>query len=224
MRENFGKSARELASTLLFAGFASHDRALSAHAASGLEVNNVYGTTFHLALCDEIALGVSRIPGSILFKPENASYNLLLIDRILILPMRAREGPLLVKDLSALRKRLLSPNRAARAPAQLAFAGFEAYYSAEESLIDGIEKTVVVRYYCERHAGLQNVIIGEASILNDIDTLVFSYEERLPLNHAIRSTAVGEVPKATVKDYFSAPIPVLNLELYEDENVRREGY
>jgi len=231
MERHFGEHAPLVAAALVDAGYEAHTRSLDAKAGSRLESDHAYGSTFWLALPQEVVARLLKIlDGAIPFPPRGAPYDLLVWNGIAILPVKVMEASKrdtrMRARFSDLRARLTRVNLP-KAPEPTLFDDADGFTldefeeksrklaEAARASIGNIAKTIVVAAYrCSPNSGLQVLRVGIATL--DADGHInFSDSEQLSL---VPSTAVVSKPTEVAGESFdSAPRPRPNLEVVEEE-------
>lgn len=236
MERHFGTDAAAVSAALVFAGQEAHSRSLDAKTGSRLRSNHAYGSTFWLALPEEVVQRLSPLlAGSILFPPHGAQYELLVWNDIAILPVKvidggARGGRMRAR-ISHLRSRLTSVN-APSSPDPTLFddmAGFkldeeaealEVVQSARAALANVATTMLVAAYACNANSGLQAVQVGIGTL--DADGFIdFSDSQQLSINKPTRTT---NRPVPVAGDTFdSAPRPKPLLEVVSQDETATGG-
>ena len=231
MERHFGEDSQLVAAALVDAGNEAHTRSLDAKIGSRLKSNHAYGSTFWLALPQEVVARLQRIlDGAVPFPPRGAPYELLVWNGIAILPVKVMEASKrdsrMRARISDLRSRLTRVNLP-KTPEPTLFddpAGFaldefeeEARKVAEaaQSAIGNIaNKMVVAAYRCSPKSGLQVVRVGVATLDPD-GHINFSDSEQLSLT---QPPVVTSEPMAVAGESFNAsPRPRPILEVVEEE-------
>lgn len=231
MERHFGEHSGACKSAFVEAGQEAHARSLDAKTASRLKSNHAYGSTFWLALPEEVVSRLLKIlPGAMPFPPKGAQYDLLVWDGIAILAVKVLEdgkrGGMLRARVSDLRTRLTRVNGPARPQAtlfddpddlSLDELGREVGKVAEAArgaIGNVATKMVIAAYACSAKSGLQVVRVGIATLQAD-GTINFSDSEQLSL---IEQIDTASTPKLVAGESFDdAPRPKPFLEAVEDE-------
>jgi hypothetical protein len=211
MERHFGEHSTAVSSALVAAGNEAHARSLDAKIGSRLRSNHAYGSTFWLALPQEVVARLLPIlDDAVPFPPRGAQYELLVWNGIAILPVKVMEsgrhdGRMRAR-ISDLRSRLTRVNVAA-APELTLFDGVEglALDEFEEETRQAVEaaqaaignvamKMIVAAYACNPKSGLRVVRIGIGT-LDAEGHINFSDSEQLsliePSNGAIKPMPVA---------------------------------
>ena len=117
----FGDVAGDLAQAVSRAIYQAHDLALAAHISGGLQSNDAYGATLHVAQYEQLAAECEGIPGGSIRKPKDVRCRFDLVVReqppVVLYPWRyakdkaiLRERARLRPPVSDLRKTLLALN------------------------------------------------------------------------------------------------------------------
>lgn len=204
---------------------AGHERARDAQDASRLRQRNPYGGTSWLAVYDEFASTLGRITGARVFKPKNASYELVVINGTLIYPCRVlvaggrlEEGTL---RPTRLRRAISAVNQQETANSMLDFAGLAL---EDGELLDPTiaipssvaSRVLLVPYESSPEAGLLAIGIGEGTVLLE-GTIDWSRFHQLPLD----LHSAGPQPVRDVEPRFDSgvlPEPPLTPRQREIEN------
>ncbi len=230
MERHFGEDSQRVGAALVAAGYEAHTRSLDAKVGSRLKSNHAYGSTFWLALPQEVVARLLTIlDGAVPFPPRGAPYELVVWNGIAILPVKVMEvskrDSRMRARISDLRYRLTKVN-VPKVPEPTLFDdpdGFALDEFEEEArkvadaaraAIGNIaEKMVVAAYRCSPKSGLQVVHVGIATL--DADGHInFSDSEQLSL---IQSPSVVGGPTAVAGESFdSAPRPRPVLEIVEE--------
>lgn len=231
MERTFGDFAAEISAAFVAGGLSSHRRAQAAQDASELRSNQPYGSTYWLALHEEVVGRLLAIlPGSLVFPPKGAQFQLVVWEGRIILPVKLidggnRDGRLRIRT-SRLRSNLTSVNMP-EAPTPTLFddesdtlavfeeAMLEIIIKAMAS-IDNIASTVILAAYgCTPKAGLQIIEVGIATL--DEDGYVdFTDSERLSL---IAPPAEGRnLTEAAGDTWTNSPKPKPFLEVVRDDD------
>jgi hypothetical protein len=120
-QERFGEIADDLARAVARAIYQAHDVAMSAHISGGLQSNDTYGVTLHVAQYEQLAAETEGLPDVSIRKPKGVRgrFDLVIIEdrRIVLYPWRyatdksvLREKARLRPPVSDLRKTLLALN------------------------------------------------------------------------------------------------------------------
>ncbi|MCU1530102.1 MAG: hypothetical protein JWP75_3865 [Frondihabitans sp.] len=200
--ELLGSAAPEVLSQLADCVAAGHERARDAQDASRLRQRNPYGGTSWLAVYDEFASTLVQIAGARLFKPKNASYELVVINGTLIYPCRVlvaggrlEEGTL---KPTRLRRAISAVNQQGVGASMLDFADLAL---EDGELLDPTiaipssvaSRVLLVPYESSPEAGLLAIGVGEGTVLFE-GTIGWSRFHQLPLNlHSAGPQPVREV-------------------------------
>jgi hypothetical protein len=231
MERHFGTAAAAVSAALVSAGQEAHTRSMDAKAGSRLRSNHAYGSTFWLALPEEVVdrLG-PLLTGSIPFPPDGAQYELLVWNDIAILPVKVIDGGTrggrMRARISHLRTRLTSVNMPGTPEPTLFddMTGFEldefeaeamkVVQSARAALANMATTMLLVAYACNANSGLQTVQVGIATL--DADGFInFSDSQQLSINEPTLTT---NKPVPVAGDTFdSAPRPKPLLEVVSED-------
>lgn len=227
----FGEAAPAVTAALVRAGQEAHARSLDAKIGSRLKSNHAYGSTFWLALPQEVvACLLPLLDGAIPFPPHGSQYELLVWKGIAILPVKVIDGATrhgrMRARLSHLRTSLTSVNMPEPPEATLLdqLPGFQiddfeqealnVVENARKALLDIATTMVVAAYACNATGGLQVVEVGIAT-LDEGGFIHFSDSQRLSI---VEPAAKSAKPVPVAGDSFtSAPRPKPALGLVEDE-------
>lgn len=230
MERHFGEGSQRVAAALVDAGNEAHARSLDAKTGSRLRTNHAYGSTFWLALPQEVVARLLTIlDGAVPFPPRGAPYELLVWNGIAILPVKVLEASKrdsrMRARISDLRSRLTRVNLPKAPeptlfddPEEFALDEFEeqarkAAEAAQAAIGNIAEKMVVAAYRCSPKSGLQIVRVGIATLDSD-GHINFSDSERLSL---VQSSVPASKPTAVAGETFdSAPRPKPLLEVVEE--------
>jgi hypothetical protein len=228
MERHFGDDAQAVSAVLVAAGGEAHTRSLDAKIGSRLKSNHAYGSTFWLALPQEVVARLLPIlDGAVPFPPRGAPYELLVWNGIAILPVKVMEASKRDKRMRArisdLRFRLTKVNVLA-APHPTLFDHLDDFTLDEEArrvaeaarsaFGNMATKMVVAAYQCNPKSGLRVVRVGIATL--DADGHInFSDSEQLSL---IKPSDTGAKPTVVAGETFdAAPRPKPLLEVVEEE-------
>ena len=229
---HFGEYSAACKAAFVGAGLEAHSRSLDAKVASRLKSNHSYGSTFWLALPEEVVSRLLTIlPGAIAMPLKGAQYELLVWNDIAILAVKildvGKGDDSLRARVSNLRTRLTRINRPATQQATL-FDGTDVGMTLDESKMEArliadaahasignvATKMVVAAYGCNAKSGLQIIRVGIATLDAD-GTIVFSESEQLSLTN---ETDTAETLKSVAGPTFdAAPRPKPTLETVEYE-------
>lgn len=229
MERHFSEESQRVAAALVAAGNEAHARSLDAKTGSRLKTNHAYGSTFWLALPQEVVARLLTIlDGAVPFPPRGAPYELLVWNGIAILPVKVMEASKrdsrMRARISDLRSRLTRVNLPKAPEPTLFDDGFaldkfeeearRAADAAQAAIGNIAEKMVVAAYRCSPKSGLQIVRVGIATLDSD-GHINFSDSEQLSL---IQSPVPAGKPTAVAGETFdAAPRPKPLLEVVEDE-------
>lgn len=231
MERTFGDVADEISAAFVAGGLRSHQRAQAAQDASELHSNQPYGSTYWLALHEEVVGRLLAIlPGSLVFPPKGAQFQLVVWEGRIILPVKLidggkRDGRPRIRT-SRLRSTLTSVNMP-EAPAPTLFDDQkDALESVEEAMLDVIieamasidniaSSVILAAYGCTPKAGLQLVEVGIATLDED-GYIDFSDSARLSLiAPPVEGTDLTEVAGDT---WTNTPKPRPFLEVVRDDD------
>ena len=231
MERHFGDHAQEVADALVAAGNSAHGRSLDAKIGSGLKSDHAYGSTYWLALPEEVVARLLPIlDGATPFPPRGAQYELLVWNDIAILPVKVvengkRDGRLRAR-ISGLRARLTRMN-VPKPPeptlfddeAGLAVEEFEVEArkvaeAAQAAMGNVASKMVVAAFGCNSKSGLRIVRVGIATLEAD-GHINFSDSEVLPLVEP--SDTHGKPTGVAGETFDAAPRPKPFLEVVEED-------
>lgn len=231
MERHFGEDSQAVSAALVAAGGEAHTRSLDAKIGSRLKSNHAYGSTFWLALPQEVVARLLPIlDGAVPFPPRAAPYELLVWNGIAILPVKVMETSKrdnrMRARISDLRSRLTKVNVLA-APHPTLFDDLDEFTldefeeearkvaeAARSALGNMATKMVVAAYQCNPKGGLRVVRVGIATL--DADGHInFSDSEQLSL---IEPSDTGAKPTVVAGEAFDAA-PRLKplLEVVEEE-------
>ncbi len=219
LERTFGDVANEISAAFVAGGLRSHERAQAAQDASELLSNQPYGSTYWLALHEEVVGRLLAIlPGSHVFPPKGAQFQLVVWEGRIILPVKLidvgkRGGRPRIRT-SRLRSNLTSVNLP-EAPAPTLFddesdtleafeeAMLEVVIQAMASIDNLASSVILAAYGCTPKAGLQLVEVGIATLDED-GYIDFTDSERLsiiapPVEGANLTEAAGETWTNTAK-------------------------
>lgn len=225
MERHFGGDSEAVATALVAAGRAAHARSLDAKEGSQLASDHAYGSTFWLALPQEVVSRLMAVlEGAIPYPPRGAQYELLAWEGTAILPVKVMEPGR--RDhrprvrVSGLRVRLTRIN-VPTAPEPTLFddldepglddgdvAARQVAEAARSAMGNLADKMVVVAYLCSPSRGLQFVRVGIAT-LDPEGHINFSDSEDLSL---ARPSSESDRPTEVAGDAFDAgprPKPLL---------------
>lgn len=230
MERHFGEFAEAVSAGLVAAGQEAHTRSLDAQEGSRLTTNQPYGSTFWLALPQEVVQRLSQVlDGATPFPPRGSQYELLLWNRLAILPVKvidgASRGDRLRVRTSRLRTNLTSVN-VPRPPDPTLFdeneelhvddpehSALAAIEAARQALGNKATTTIVAAYSCNPKSGVQAVRVGIGT-LNAEGFIDFTDSQRLSLVDSA-STAGRPMPVAG-ETFDAAPRPKPRLEVIQD--------
>jgi len=231
MERHFGEDSQAVSAALLAAGSEAHTRSLDAKIGSRLKSNHAYGSTFWLALPQEVVARLLPVlDGAVPFPPRGAPYELLVWNGIAILPVKVMEtgkrDTRMRARISDLRSRLTKVNLLA-APHPTLFDDQDEFTldefeeearrvaEAARAAIGNIATSMVVAaYQCNPKSGLRVVRVGIAT-LGAEGHINFSDSETLSL---IEPSDTRVKPTAVVGETFdAAPRPKPFLEVVEEE-------
>lgn len=231
MERHFGESYQAVSAALIAAGGEAHIRSLDAKRGSRLRSNHAYGSTFWLALPQEVVDRLLPIlEGAVPIPPRGAPYELLVWNEIAILPVKVLEAgkrdTRMRARVSDLRSRLTKVNVSAASQPTL-FDGcddvpldeFEEEArrvadAAREAIGSLAAKMVVAAYQCNPKSGVRAIRVGIATLdpdgyINFSDSEFLSLVERFDTN--VKPVQVsGET-------FDAAPRPKPLLEVVEEE-------
>lgn len=233
----FGEYAPECRSVLVASGVRAHDRSLEAKAGSGLKTNHAYGSTFWLALPEEVCNSlIDILPGASMYGPSGSQYDLILWNGVVVLPVKVLEsnnrGSILHVRVSKLRMRLAGVNGPVQRQPSL-FDELEGFdhddFDAESTTVidpaqllvdDAIQQVVIAAYSCSAKSGLSEISIGVGSLGED-GAVYFSDSEKLSVLEQSRPIA----PQISVvgERFDDVPRPKPLLEAVEGEAAAVEG-
>jgi hypothetical protein len=182
---------------------AGHERARDAQDASRLRQKNPYGGTSWLSVYDEFVIQLGSLPGASLYKPANASFQLVVLHETLIYPSRvtvAAGGQLKYGRMKPTRLRraisALPALVAAQAPFDFSLLSDNDQQWVEPDLFipQSVAKQVLlVPYASNADAGLVAAAVGEGNLLLDgyVDWVNFHSLE-LGLHHAAPQAVIPE--------------------------------
>lgn len=231
MRRHFGDDSQAVSAALVAAGSEAHARSLEAKIGSRLKSNHAYGSTFWLALPQEVvARLVPILEDAVPFVPDGAPYELLVWNGIAILPVKVmetgkRDNRMRTRN-SDLRSRLTRVNvLAVPHPTlfddldELTVDEFEqktrkVAEAARSAIRNVATKMVVAAYQCNPKSGLRIVRVGVATLdadgnINFSDSEVLSVIEPSD-THAKPTGVAGET-------FDAAPRPKPFLEVVDED-------
>jgi len=231
MERHFGERAAAVSTSLVAAGQEAHARSLDAQAGSRLTTNQPYGSTFWLALPQEVVMRLSQVlDGATPFPPRGSQYELVLWNGLAILPVKvidgASRGERVRVRTSRLRTSLTSVNMP-RPPDptlfdtndefqvdELEHNALAAIEAARQALGNRATTTIVAAYSCNPKSGVQAVRVGIAT-LDDEGFVDFTDSQRLAL---VESTPEASKPMPVAGETFdAAPKPRPRLEVVKNE-------
>lgn len=182
----FGDVAGDLARAVSRAIYQAHNMALAAHVSGGLQSNDAYGVTLHVAQYEQLAAECAGIPGVSIRKPKDvrSRFDLVVCEYppVVLYPWRyatdravPRERARFPRPVSDLRKTLLSLNEntisgqltldhAARAPEEL-----EAELAEEQAMLEQLKMLgqVVTVSLASNPSGIFDLGWGEVELLDE---------------------------------------------------------
>lgn len=233
MDRTFEGAAASVAADMVDGGRVAHERAQAAQDGSRLKSKQPYGSTYWLALHEEVVGRlVDRLEGAVEFPPRGAQYKLIVWNGRIILPVKvidggSRDGRLRIRT-SKLRATLTSVNMPEPRAATLFDDEDEIFQAFEDEIMTVIEQAkasigniaswvIVAAYMCSSTGGLQMVEVGIATLDED-GYIDFSDSERLSLiAPPVTGTKLTEV---VGEDWTKAPKPKPFLEVVEGEGER----
>jgi hypothetical protein len=231
MERHFGEDSQAVSAALVAAGNEAHTRSLDAKVGSRLKSNHAYGSTFWLALPQEVVARLLPIlDDAVPFPPRGAPYELLVWNGIAILPVKVMESgkrdSRMRARISDLRSRLTKVN-VLTAPEPTLFDDLDEFTldeveeearrvaeAARSAIGNMSKKMVVAAYQCNPASGLRVVRVGIATL--DADGHInFSDSEQLSL---IESSNLTSKPTEVAGETFdAAPRPKPVLEVVREE-------
>ncbi len=232
LERTFSGNAVKIEAAFVAAGGQAHNRSYDAKVASLLKTNHAYGSTYWLALAEEIIAHVGPLlEGAEVVPVPGAPYSILIKDGVAILPVKVieagtREGRMRasVSDLRARLARIndLDPDQqsffdddqdhsyAAGETVTAALAELE----KERKMIDAIASVLVVAaFHCGPASGLRAVEVGVATFDSD-GFIDFSDSQKLSL---LETPLSFPNPVSVKGDTFdTAPRPKPRLELHRE--------
>lgn len=228
-KARFGDQAADVIAAIVAGLRAGHERALSAHAGSGLRTADAYGVVW-LTVPEEVLARLLLIEGATVIHPARARYKLGNVNGTVIYPARLAKDlrtPLTEAKLktSGVRQALfdgLGPAPAAVVPELTLFGPDDAVdvqeappLSAAEDLDDGAH-LVLVAFVSSPDGGLAAAIWGEASMHED-GRLEWHHHERLDLTAPAAAAAptlriVRDEPEAR-PSFGNTPLEETELQL-----------
>jgi hypothetical protein len=237
---HFGEYAAACKSAFVAAGIEAHLRSLDAKVASRLKSNHSYGSTFWLALPEEVVSRLLTIlPGAIAIPLKGAQYQLLVWNDIAILPVKILEAGnsdvRLRARVSDLRTRLTQINGPAPQLATL-FDGTDGevglddladearnFAEAARAYIGNIAtKMVVAAYGCNPKSGLQVICVGIATLDGD-GTIHYTDSEQLSVDAPADTASTLKAVAGQTFDAAPRPQPRLEAVRYEQTATGEEG-
>lgn len=225
-KARFGDQAADVIAAIMAGLRAGHERALSAHAGSGLRTADAYGVVW-LTVPEEVVARLMLIEGATVIQPARARYELGNVNGTVIYPVRLAKDlrkPLTEAKLktSGVRQALfngLGPAPAAVVPELTLFDEAGAVdvqeaqpLSAAEDLDDGAH-LVLVAFVSSPDGGLAAAIWGEAAMLED-GRLEWHHQERLDLTAAAAPTLRSVRNEPEVRPSFGdTPLKETELQL-----------
>ena len=233
MERTFDGDAAEVAAALVEGGQVAHERAQAAQDGSRLKSKQPYGSTYWLALHEEV---VSRLAdslnGALVYPPRGAQYKLIVWNGRIILPVKvidggSRDGRLRIRT-SKLRSALTNVNMPEAPEPNLFEDDDEVMQAFQDEILQVIEtarasidiiasSVLVAAYACSSQGGLQMVEVGIATL--DFDGYIdFTDSERLSI---IAPPTVGTKPTEAVgESWTNAPKPKPFLEVVDGEGTQ----
>lgn len=231
MERHFGEHSPAVSAALVAAGGEAHTRSLDAKIGSRLKSNHAYGSTFWLALPQEVVARLLPIlDGAVPVPPRGAPYELLVWNGIAILPVKVMETSKrdngMRARISDLRSRLTKVNVLA-VPHPTLFDELDDFTldefeeearkvaeAARSAVGNMATKTVVAAYQCNPKSGLRVIRVGVATL--DADGHInFSDSQQLSL---IESSATGaQLTTGASETFDAAPRPKPLLEVVDEE-------
>jgi hypothetical protein len=219
---HFGEHWEATVMALLQSGVAAHERGLSAKDGSRLETNQAYGSTFWLALPQEVAKLLAVISGAMIVRFEQAQYLLAVVGDSLIFPFRfgngSRGADQILLRPSRLRASILAmrnfPEGAVQDPLDFGPA-FERPDDPKllARTVTAIKKTISVAYDCEPGAGLRHVYIGEVAFDEKSGAITWLYREELPMLAITQQFPLAALADPEGALFDSTPVPDIDLQL-----------
>ena len=231
MERHFGEHAERVAAALVEAGSEAHSRSLDAKIGSRLKSNHAYGSTFWLALPEEVLVRLLRVlHDAVPYPPQGSPYELVVWNGIAILPVKVMEAgkrdSRMRARISDLRSRLTRVNLP-KTPEPTLFDDLDGFAldefedearqvseAARTAIGDIAKKVVVAAFRCTPKSGLQTVRVGIATLDSD-GHIDFSDSEQLSL---VQPSSPAGKPVPVVGDSFdAAPRPRPALEVLAEE-------
>lgn len=227
----FGDDAQGVAFDMVEAGRVAHTDAQAAQDGSRLDTHQPYGSTYWLALHNEVVSRLcQRLEGAVAFTPRGAQYDLVLWNELIILPVKvldswARNGVLRIRT-SQLRANLASVNVPApptlslfddeESQRDLADQALEVAKLAQAAFDNVATKVLIAAYACSVRGGLKIVEVGIGT-LDQHGEIDFSDSERLSV--AAQPTAGTGLVEVAGDSWSRTPKPKPVLEAVDVEKV-----
>jgi hypothetical protein len=197
----FGDVASELARTVSRAIYQAHDLAMAAHVSGGLQSNDTYGATLHVAQYEQLAAEAEGIPGVSIRKPKDVRgrFDLVVLENppVVLYPWRyatdkaiPREQARLRPPVSDLRKTLLTLNENTTSgqltldQAQLDPEQLEDELAEEQAVLEQLARlgqVVTVGFASNPGGGIFDLGWGDVELIDeDTGRVVWRYWEQLP--------------------------------------------
>lgn len=196
----FGANAADLLQAVSRAIHHAHGQALDAHVSGGLQSNDTYGATLHVAQYEQLVEAVRNIPGVSIRRAAdvNCRFELVVLDdqRVVLYPWRyandrttAREKAKMRQPVSDLRKTLLAltPNtingQLTLDDAELDIEEVDARFAEEALVLAQLAEfgQVVIIGFASNPTGLFDLGWGQAELIDPAKgTVKWTYWEQLP--------------------------------------------
>jgi len=220
-KRHFGEHWEAIATGLLYAGASAHERALSAKDASRLNTNEPYGSTYWLALPQEVVHELGTIPTIAVIRPKGARYSLATIGDSLLFPFRFGNRSKGVDGIrlrpSSLRARIMAirdfPGGDVQDPIDFGPAFTRPNDPARLAETQGsIKRTISVAFDCEPRVGLRHIYIGEADFDEKSGRVIWLYREEVPLTAIREQNRLFVLANPDYAPFDAAPMPSIDLQ------------
>ena len=200
-QRRFGAAAGDLASAVSLAICQAHDLAMAAHVSGGLQSNDTYGATMHVAMYEQLAAEAQGIPGVLIRRPKDVKgrFELVVLESppVVLYPWRyatdkaiPRERAKFRPPVSDLRKTLLSLNentigaQLTLDQAELDPEQLEAELAEEQAVLEQLARLgqlVTIGFASNPAGGIFDLGWGDAELVDEnTGRVTWHYWEQLP--------------------------------------------
>jgi hypothetical protein len=215
-QERFGEIADDLARAVARAIYQAHDVAMAAHIGGGLQSNDTYGVTLHVAQYEQLATETGSLPDVSIRKPKGVRgrFDLVVVEgcRVVLYPWRyatdkavLREKARLRPPVSDLRKTLLALNentidgQLTLEQAEVDWEHLADELAEEQAMLDELARlgrVVTVAYASNPGVGVFDLGWGEVELIDEeTGRVMWRYWEQLA---PPAERAVGGAPRQRV--------------------------